>query len=366
MPSRRSFLAGLAAATALPAPGWAEAGDPAYLAAARDAAGRYRLCGLDAAGGVVFDLALPERGHAAAAHPVRAEAIAFARRPGRFAVVVDCARGHEVARFDAPANRHFYGHGAFSADGAVLFTTENDLETLEGRIGMWDAMAGYRRIGEMPSGGTGPHDVLRLPGTDVLVVANGGLATHPDSGRAVLNLPTMRSTLVYLDPARGVLDVVELDPALRLNSIRHLAVAPGGTVAAAMQWQGPEGETPPLLFTHRRGAVPRLMAAPGPAQREMRNYAGSVALSGDGAEVAITSPRGGRLHRFGLAGGDFLGQATLGDLCGLAPGRGGGFLVSTGQGVMGTLDAGGPTLHETPGLQWDNHIVALGNPGPDG
>ncbi|MEM9756597.1 MAG: DUF1513 domain-containing protein, partial [Pseudomonadota bacterium] len=192
MPTRRRLLAGALAAAVAPRVAWAEVGDPRFVTAALGADGRFRLCGLTAAGAIAFEQNMPGRGHAAASHPVIAEAVVFARRPGTFALVLNCATGQVVAALTAPLSRHFYGHGAYSRDGSLLYTTENDLETLEGRIGIWDTRQ-YLRVGEIASGGIGPHDMRRMPGTDTLVVANGGIATHPDSGRAKLNLPTMRA-----------------------------------------------------------------------------------------------------------------------------------------------------------------------------
>jgi hypothetical protein len=66
---------------------------------------------------LVFQIPLPGRGHAAAIHPQKPQAVAFARRPGTFAVVTNCVTGQPSARLSAPAGRHFYGHGAFSRDG---------------------------------------------------------------------------------------------------------------------------------------------------------------------------------------------------------------------------------------------------------
>ena len=90
MTTRRSFLAGLLAAASAPSLSWADAGSPAYLAAAKEPSGTYALFGLAASGQDVFRIALPDRGHAAAAHPPAPEAVAFARRPGTFALVIDC------------------------------------------------------------------------------------------------------------------------------------------------------------------------------------------------------------------------------------------------------------------------------------
>ncbi|MEL6318445.1 MAG: DUF1513 domain-containing protein, partial [Pseudomonadota bacterium] len=204
--SRRAFLSGglaAAAAAAAPSLSWADAGGPRYLAAARRADGAFALCGLSHTGDIVFEIDLPARGHAAAAHPSRPLAVAFARRPGRYALVIDCARARLLARLEAPAGRHFYGHGAFDRDGDRLFTTENAYEPGVGRVGVWDATGGFARMGEWASGGVGPHDALFDPASNQLVVANGGVQTHPDSGRSKLNLPTMRSNLARLDARDG-------------------------------------------------------------------------------------------------------------------------------------------------------------------
>lgn len=362
--TRRHFLSRTGAFCAVAAaarPGWAAAGAPTFLAAARDAGGTYRLAGLDAAGAPIFDLRLPGRGHAAAAHPGRPEAIAFARRPGTFALVLDCAAGREIARLEAPEGRHFYGHGAFSHDGATLFTTENAYAIGEGRIGIWDASNRYRRIGEVASGGIGPHDIRLTPDGETLIVANGGIRTHPAHGREKLNLDTMRPSLTYLGAAGGVVIAeARLPEALRLNSIRHLAVAPDGLVALAMQWQGAPGEGVPLLAFHRpewpdpqiAGAEPHVLA-------RMKGYAGSVAFDFAGSAAAITSPRGGLALAWDREG-SLLAEWARPDVCGLAPGIGGGWVATDGLGGLSLLDArlAPVAAHRVP-IAWDNHLVAL-------
>ncbi|MCR9089406.1 MAG: DUF1513 domain-containing protein [Rhodobacteraceae bacterium] len=358
MATRRRVLAGLLASGLMPAASWADAGSPAYLAAARRSDGRFILVGLTVDGMPLFDLPLPARGHAAAAHPVRPEAVAFARRPGRFALVLDCSTGGLLARLDAPPGRHFYGHGAFSVDGTRLFTTENDYGAAQGMIGIWDAAREYRRLGEFPSGGVGPHDLLRLPGSDQLVVANGGIETHPDSGRAKLNLPAMRPNLSYLDPHGTLLEQVAPDPALHMNSIRHLAVAPDGTVAIAFQWQGDPYDAPPLLALHRRGVPLTYCEAPPPLHRQMHGYGGSIAVSESGDEVAITSPRGGMVQVFDLALGAFVAAHELADVCGVSAQKSG-FLVTTGTGAVHGLRGDVLRSAGSHALQWDNHLVGL-------
>ena len=178
-------------------------------------------------------------------------------------------------------------------DETLLVTSEQVAETSEGLLGLWDG-ATYERLGEVPTGGLGPHDVRLLP-DGRLVVANGGIATDP-TDRTKLNVATMRPSLAVLDLAGGI-EPVELDPALRQASIRHLAVRPDGLVAFAMQWEGPPEAVVPLLGLWRPGAPPVLARPPEAEAPLVEGYLGSVAFSGDGAEVVVTSPRGGRAAR---------------------------------------------------------------------
>ncbi|WP_299650761.1 DUF1513 domain-containing protein [uncultured Jannaschia sp.] len=352
MLSRRHFLAAAAAAS-IPAPSWAEAGAPAFLAAAKRPDGSYALCGLTAAGEIAFRVSLPDRGHAAAAHPTRPVAVAIARRPGRFGLVLDCLTGAVTHRLEPPADRHFYGHGAYLDDGRILVTTENAFATGEGRLGLWDAHRGYRRIGDMPSGGIGSHEVIRLPGTETLAVANGGIRTHPGSDRDKLNLDTMRPNLSYVRDG-AVVETVELDPALRRASIRHIAARPDGLLAMALQWEGDPARIVPLLATHRQGEMPRTHAADEAAQAVLQGYAGSVAISGDGGEIAITGPRGGVAHVYAAEGTVPPRIVHRPDICGTAP-AGAGLAFTDGLG--GVLHPGGAALHR---VAWDNHLVAIG------
>lgn len=355
MTSRRAVLRGFAALAmgSLPAAGWADVGAPAWLGCARAAEGGFVLAGIRADGALAFQVPLPARGHAGARHPRRAQAVVMARRPGLYALVIEVLTGAVAARLSAPEGIHFNGHAAFLDDGAILATVEQRADDSAGRIGLWDSRD-WRRIGEWQTGGLGPHEALALPGGG-LAVANGGIATDP-TDRQKLNIPQMRPSLVWLDGRGAETHRLEL-PGLRQNSIRHLALGPGGTLAFAMQWEGPPDRVVPLLGLVRRGEAPVLATAPGAEAALMQGYAGSVAWSGDGGRIAITSPRGGRAQIFGADGG-FLAAVPRADVCGLAP---------AAQGLLTSDGAGGLLLHEAAGarllarhpLAWDNHLVTV-------
>ncbi len=357
MNERRRFLAGMLAAGVIPKTGWASAGMPAWLSAAGTSDGTFVLCGITAAREIAFRIPIPARGHAAAAHPTKAHAVAFARRPGTFALVIDCANGEVKSRLASPTGHHFYGHGAFSADGSVLFTSENDYGNARGMIGVWDATDSYRRITAFESGGIGPHDIKRLPGSDTLVVANGGIETHPDSGRTKLNLATMQPNLNYITDGQ-VTETVTLPRDLRLNSIRHLALSKTGTVAFGMQWEG-SGHPRALVGLHKRGEDPLLGTAPDDAIRAMQGYVGSIAMDETGHRIAVTSPRGGLVQTYDGSTGNIIESYSQTDACGIAS-QGEDFTVTAGTGDITRLSQPASETRSIDGLMWDNHLVPVG------
>lgn len=191
-------------------------------------------------------------------------------------------------------------------------------------------------------------------------MANGGIRTHPDSGRAKLDLDAMRPNLTAVSTADGaVLAAVEPMPGLRFNSLRHLARRADGLIAVAAQWEGDPSVSPSLLALWRPGeAALRWLAFP-EAEQPAAGYAGSVAFSGDGAHVAITCPRDGAAFVWSTEGG-FVGAVRGADVCGVAPARDG-LLFSDG---LGALVAARPSPDglatvtlRAASLAWDNHLV---------
>lgn len=350
---RRTFLAATAAAFAAPA--WAEAGAPRYLTAAALRDKSTWLVGLSDRGDVLFQIPIPSRGHAAAAHPRRAEAVAFSRRPGRFAIVLDCANGAELARLHAPEGRHFYGHGAFTQDGRYLLTTENDYDAPAGRLGVWDTSAGYTRVDELPSGGIGPHEILHLAGGG-FAVANGGIQTHPDFQRAKLNLPTMAPNLTYLDESGRIVDQAIPPEDMRMNSIRHIDADEQGRIAIALQWQGPVQKLVPLAAQHKRGQPLRYLSHPDTAR--LRQFGGSVAVARDGSAIAVTGPKGGHVLYFDGRNGTPIGADALPEASGVAQcGTG---LAITVQGGLALRRGDSVQVQNVAGdWSWDNHLVRI-------
>jgi uncharacterized protein len=350
MATRRAVLAGLAAA-ALPRQSWADVGMPAYLAAARMADGAFVLHGLSASAASLFTIPLPARGHAGCAHPTLATCVAFARRPGTYALVLDAISGAVLHHLTPPANRHFNGHGTYSADGSLLYTVEQDAGDSTGYLGLWETDT-YTRIAENPTHGIGPHDAKRLPDGSLLI-ANGGIATDP-ADRTKLNLATMRASLVQVGPDGALLGMAELPAELHQNSIRHLALIPGGA-AFALQWEGDPADPVPLLGLWRDGRI-TLHASPETEAYRMQGYAGSIAATAN--RIAITSSHGGVVQVFDLDG-RFIETLVRVDASGIAA-LADGFLMTDGTGALTRISATGIAALAVMPVAWDNHLVAIG------
>lgn len=358
MPDRRAFLAGMAAVGLCPSVTWADVGKTAFVSAARKKSGSYALFGLTPNGSISFEVPLPDRGHAAAAHPYQPEIVGFARRPGRFALVIDCVEGLIRQVLEPPQGRHFYGHGVYSHDGQYLYTSENDYDNAQGMIGIWRADRWYERVGEFPSQGVGPHDLKLMPDGKHLVVANGGIETHPDSGRQKLNIPFMEPNLAYLTLNGILAEKVVLPKSMHKNSIRHLSVGSDGRVAFAMQWQGDVNDSPTLLGLHKPGRKVKLLDVPGHLHQRLRGYIGSVAYSGKTRLVAATSPRGGLLVVVNSKSGRLVEAIEEPDVCGAAF-RGKQLVRTAGTGNVRVSQGKDTKKRKTYDHQWDNHLVAL-------
>ena len=362
MLDRRTLLAAGAAALFAGKRTRADSGGR-YLSAAVTFMSRYAVVAVDEAGEIAFDLDLADRGHGLAVRPGGREAICFARRPGRFALVLDTLAGDVVTEIPAAPSRHFSGHGLYVQGGALLLATENDEGRHEGVIGVYDARAGYKRVGEFATFGIGPHDLALLPDGKTLVVANGGIdKRHDDTGG--IELDDIRSDLVYLDwPSERLLERAVLEPHFARLSIRHLALTEAGDVAAALQDSADVPDLDfPLGFLHRPGSAPRWLAAPEGGWARLRGYCGAAAVDRAAGLIAMSSPRGNCVGLWDQSGAA-LETLAIHDGCGLsATGITGEILVSSGSGELFTIsrDALMPSPRGATGeFRFDNHMVRI-------
>jgi hypothetical protein len=372
---RRHFLGATGALLLAPAllprrAGAAASWGPArFLSGFRRSDGSYSIARLSVDGRVTAEAKMPGRPHAIALSADGSMAAAAARRPGTYLLVLGTKTLEPVATITAAPGRHFYGHTVFSPDGSLLYATENDYDGQRGVIGIYDLTSGGARLGEMSSHGTGPHDIRLHPDGHTLIVANGGIATHPDAPRVKLNLATMAPNLSFVDRASGTCVASATLPAADHQlSIRHLSVSPTGRIAVGMQFQGPRLLHPPLLaIADTDGGSPeRLVLStldmPQDSLKRMKGYCGSVAFDRSGRFIAATSPRGGLAVFFDMRDRKFLTAVDLSDCCGVAAGSGDGqFVLTAGTGAVRTIRLPDGHMTDTSRADgaFDNHLTGF-------
>lgn len=359
---RRAFLkaagAGFAASL-LPRQTLAlERNELVFASAVQTASGGYGAVLLGERGDLIASIDLPDRGHDITISAEAGRGVVFARQPGTFAVVFDPAGQVAPVTLTSVEGRHFFGHGVFSPDGGLLYATESDFEAAQGVIGIFDARDGYRRIGEFATHGTGPHEMLLMPDGVTLVVANGGIETHPDFGRAELNLDTMDPSVVFIDRRDGrLIGQLRLDAGLHQLSIRHMAVDARGRVWFGCQYKGSPSDTPQLVGYATMDGEIRLIELPSDTLVDLRNYVGSVAVSLDGMTVGVSSPEGNLLLAIDAEGKRPVVAETLRSGCGLA-GDGPGFVATSGEGMMVGI-AGDMRDERQFDFLFDNHMLRV-------
>jgi hypothetical protein len=362
---RRTFLFGSCSLLASAGQGAAARAPTAlYAAARRGPDGVYSAAVFTEDGRDVRAVPLPDRGHDLTVCPRTGRCVVFARRPGNFALAFSPTGSVEPVVFTTPEDRHFYGHGIFSFDGRLLYATESDFDAGRGMIGVYDATAGFRRTGEFPSHGIGPHDLTFLRDEPVLVIANGGLLEHPDfgDGRRVLNPDAIETSIVYVDVRNGdLLERHDLAAGMRL-SLRHMDVGRNDTVIIGAQLQGPGRNGADLVFRHRRQQDLAAVRLEEGVARSLSGYISSVAVDVSGEVAAVTSARGAVAAMIEVASGRLLRIVSLEDVSGVAPApaphR---FLLTSGAGSMvgASTEHGAAAEPASTRWQWDNHAILL-------
>ncbi|NKM54065.1 DUF1513 domain-containing protein [Rhizobium anhuiense] len=324
--------------------------DAVYASGIRTADGSFAIATVTERGEIVDQVALPARAHGMAFSAATGKTVAFARRPGTFAMVFDPWNKSEPVVINSREDRHFYGHGAFSPDGRLLYASENDFDGNRGMIGLYDATDRFTRIGEFESYGIGPHDMTVSDDGRLLIVANGGIETHPDFGRTKLNLGEMQPSLTLIDAATGALVEKHVLPAEWAElSTRHVDLDGDGRIWFACQYEGHRKDLPPLVGHFAKGEDLSFIDLPEETTRRLANYVGAIAVNRSEGLVGITSPKGGASVTLDAKSGKVLTETVVPDAAGIAPARSG-FAVSSYDGDF---------LSTRSDVAWDQHIVRI-------
>jgi len=191
-------------------------------------------------------------------------------------------RTRQVTRVIPPTEgRRFYGHGAFSADGRLLYTTETVNSEERGVIGVRDA-ATLQYLGEFPTFGENPHDCHLIEDGKVLLVTNGGGAVDTP----------MRPCVTWVEVAsQRLLDKQEL-ASERFNT-GHLCLSPSeGLIVVSAPRKGLTEKDLGAVSIRRGEASLRTMGEPADIASRMLGEALSVAIHEPTGIAAVTHPGG--------------------------------------------------------------------------
>ena len=371
--TRRHWLAQVAALglSAMAQPVLARTNDepPLRFAAAWEAnAGGYQVGVLQQQAGqlaIQSALSVPTRAHGVWVEAGQGQGggtlLAAARRPGDWLVRLRLADGKALAWHWMENGRAFNGHVIASADGRRLYTTETDLETAEGLVGVRDA-ATLEKIDEWRTQGMDPHELL-LDADGTLLVANGGIPTLPETGRVKVELHRMDASLVRLDTRDGSLRG-QWRVADRRLSLRHIAWgrdADGARVlgiALQAEHEDAAARAAAPLFARFDGRALQVFGGAQP----LAGYAGDIGFAAGRFALSCPRAQGVALWR---ADGRWAGFVPLAEACALAPDAQAAHLWAGGAGAARTLaghadtaDAADSALR-VPGLRLDNHWALL-------
>ncbi|MGV3619473.1 MAG: DUF1513 domain-containing protein [Archangium sp.] len=364
MLSRRHFLSGVAGS-------WAFSGcktvEGEYeVSAAGDSASTYGVAIYGAGSRTVRSVFTGFRGHGLTAKKDTSREVAvFGRRPGHFLALVDIVEAELLQKIEAGADRRFQGHGEFTPDGKWLLASEENPETGEGFVGLYDARD-LSRQGELPTHGHGPHELRLLPDGETIVVANTGIRTGLEAEAPPTNLDTMDSSLVYLELRGGkLLEQVRVNESKA--SLRHLGMSDDGTIVVGAQVQREavgHSDVIPLAVVHKRGGEARWLDAGLEYVGALNDYVGSVAIAPGSQVVGLTSPRGNLALFYDFERNEVLGTQRLADVCGLAGAAGGRFVLTASTGALGIVNASTPgtlegPLQRFPRARFDNHLLTV-------
>lgn len=377
--SRRNFLLLSASATTLAAGAWLFASRDrtrtgTLLSAFEDARGDQYVGGLSLNDRQVFGARVPMRAHGCAVHPNDPNRILFfARRPGTQAFELDRTTLQARTVFSTQEGQHLAGHGTYSRDGAWIFTPEHDYERARGTVVVRDAR-NFAVVAELDTHGIDPHEIAWLPDGRSLLVANGGIMTHPRTFRRKLNIPTMEPSLCVLDADSG-----DCRQQMRLQdhllSIRHVAMTSDGTTAVGLQYEGEKGKAPGIVALYRpqaaggnaktspREASFRLLTAPRAELHRFQGYVASIAISESHDVIAAACPYGGGVACWSLREEKYLGFIAARETYGLSRVDDGSILASQRDGTAYGLDetrlrSQFLNIHGSRAIRWDDHWVA--------
>ncbi len=219
--------------------------------------------------------------HGIAIDPHNPNRLVTFQKIGEGCCEIDLSTRQVLRTIPPTEDRWFYGHGAFSTDGKLLYSTETVNSEERGVIGVRDA-ATFAYLGEFPTFGENPHDCHLIEDGKVLLVTNGG---------GGLDTP-LRPCVTWVDvESRKLLDKRELDSE-RFNTGHLCLASDGGLAVVSAPRKGLTDKDIGAVSLGRSHDHLQTMQEPAGVTSRMTGEALSVAIHEPTQVAAVTHPFG--------------------------------------------------------------------------
>ena len=312
-------------------------------------------------GNLINSFKLPLRAHDSLYLPGTNKIVVISRRTGNKIFILNLKSNKISKIIHAPDYRHFYGHGVYCDKTKFLYVTENNYkfnDERSGSIAIYDTKKDFSRIGEFITYGIGPHEIKIF--RDTIIIANGGVLTHPDFPRIKLNLKDIQSNITRVNINNG-----ELKQKLQLNkkyknlSIRHFDIDRNNNIYAGCQvYNKVEQASENLVFSCKSNKLKSFSISES-LSKELKNYTGSIKLNIDNNEIYASFPRGNHLISWNINDHKVKKIIRINDVCGMSYAKKKKiFLISDGQGNIysNSLNHNLSKFYSSK-FNFDNHFI---------
>lgn len=234
-------------------------------------------------------------GHGITPNPIDPRLISVFEKRGRGACEIDLKEGAVTRTIETADNRRFYGHGAYSPNGRLLFCTETIVQDdHQGLIAVRDADT-HDYLGEFPSFGSSPHDCRLIDEGRTMVITNGG---GPMEG--------IPPSVTFVDVStEKLLDKLEFEvPHINAG---HLDISSRGNLAVvSAQREGLSDKAPGGITLRLPNGRFHTLKEPSDITQRLLGETLSVCIHEPTGVVGATTPAGNLLTFWDLDSGELL------------------------------------------------------------
>lgn len=216
-------------------------------------------------------------------------------KKGPGACEVDWRSGKMTRTLTPKPGCHFYGHGAFSTDGTLIYATETYLNNQAGTITVRDAKT-LSLLGEFPTYGENPHDCHLFANGEKMAITNAGGNYGTDKAPAV----------TYVEVSSGrLLEKIPLGHP-RINSGHLLLTSAMDLVVVSAPRDGLPTSNPGGISMRPAGETLKTINNPEHIVNNMLGESLSVAVHEPSDTIAVTNPDADLITFWNLAKGEFI------------------------------------------------------------